>query len=82
MRNLETFKDPKRLLTVGYVAGKQEQAKQLCQALELEVIRVDGEDSGNSILCRAKKPITEETLKVLDDWRSLIRFVRPINPVK
>jgi subtilisin family serine protease len=74
---LDAYAPKKGSLIVGYEKGKAKEAEQFCKVLGLEVIEVESEKDGSSIVCQYKRPITTEMLKLLSDYRSVINYVSP-----
>lgn len=77
----EAFKNSTAIV-VGFQPGKQEEAELMCKALGFKIVKAYGADEGNLILCKWTKPVTEETLQILDACRSTIKYVQPDKPTR
>lgn len=75
----DAFKNSTSII-IGFQPGQQDAAELMCKALGFKIVKIHGPDLGNRILCKWTRPITEETLKILDSCTSSIRYIQPDGP--
>ena len=70
------------MVTVGIEPGKQAEAALLCQAMGFELAKPPIGPNPTHLTFRLTREVTIETLRVIANARSLIKFMQPNSPVQ